>query len=100
MSQPITNEMFTILNMGTGAIILVMILLANLRQYRIRRRFSGVIGKVMFWYMLGLGSLLALTIYNWIVYSLQLELMFITLSGRVFDIMATACFLKGASVIR
>ena len=41
-------------NIGTGAIILVLILLANYYQIRTRRRFSGVIGKVLFWYSLGL----------------------------------------------
>ena len=35
-------------NAGTGAIILVLVLLANYYQFKVRRRFSGVIGKIMF----------------------------------------------------
>lgn len=87
-------------NIGTGAIILVLIILANFYQFRVRRRFSGVIGKIMFWYSLGLGSMLALSIFNWIAFPLHMDLLFITLAARVFDIAAVACFLKGAMVIR
>lgn len=87
-------------NMGTGAIILVLILLANYYQIRTRRRFSGVIGKVLFWYSLGLAAMLAATIFNWIVFSLQFDLQFVTNFDRIFDIAAIACFLKGALVIR
>lgn len=89
-----------LLNIGTGAIILVLILLANYYQFRIRRRFSGVIGKIMYWYSLGLAAMLALTIFNWITYSFQMDFVFITLADRLFDIVAIACFLKGALVIR
>jgi len=89
-----------LLNIGTGAIILVLIILANFYQFRVRRRFSGVIGKIMFWYSLGLGSMLVLTIFNWIAFSLRIDLLTITLADRVFDIAAIACFLKGAMVIR
>src|SRR3989304_3743526 len=89
-----------LINVGTGAIILVLIVLANLYQFRIRRRFSGVIGKIMFWYSLGLASMLALTIFNWIAYPLQMDLVFISLSGRFFDLGGVRVFLKGARVIR
>ena len=54
----------------------------------------------MFWYSLGLGSMLALSIFNWIAFPLHMDLLFITLADRVFDIAAVACFLKGAMVIR
>lgn len=91
---------YDIVNAGTGAIILILILLANYYQFRIRRRFSGVIGKIMFWYSLGLAAMLGVTIFNWIVFSLRMDLAFITLSDRLFDIVAIACFLKGAMVIR
>lgn len=87
-------------NAGSGAIILVLILLANYYQFRIRRRFSGVIGRIMFWYSLGLGLMLAVTIFNWIMYSLQADFVLISLADRLFDIAAIACFLKGAMVIR
>jgi len=89
-----------LLNIVTGAIIFVLIILANLYQFRVRRRFSGVIGKIMFWYSLGLGSMLVLTTFNWIAFSLRMDLFGITLADRVFDIAAIACFLKGAIVIR
>jgi len=97
MTVPLGFEVF---NAGTGAIILVLILFANYYQFRIRRRFSGVIGKIMFWYSFGLAVMLALTIFNWITYSLQMDMSFITLSDRLFFIVAIACFLKGAMVIR
>jgi hypothetical protein len=97
MYLPLLDEIF---NVGTGAIILVLILLANFYQFRIRRRFSGVIGKIMFWYSLGLAAMLAVTIYNWILFSIGMDIAFVALSDRVFDIVAVACFLKGAMVIR
>jgi hypothetical protein len=89
-----------ILNVATGAIILVLIVLANVYQSRVRRRFSGVIGKIMSWYSLGLGAMLLLTLFNWIAFPLHMDLLSITLVDRVFDIAAIACFLKGAMVIR
>jgi len=91
---------FDVLNAGTGAIILCLVILANYYQVRIRRRFSGVIGAIMFWYSLGLGALLALTIFDWIAFPLHMDVFFITLFDRVLDIIALACFLKGATVIR
>jgi hypothetical protein len=89
-----------ILNPATGAVILVLIVLANFYQFRIRRRFSGVIGKIMFWYSLGLALMLAATIFDWIMFSLQMDFVTVTLAARLFDIVAIACFLKGAIVIR
>jgi hypothetical protein len=89
-----------ILNPATGAVILVLIVLANFYQFRIRRRFSGVIGKIMFWYSLGLALMLAATIFDWIMFSLQMDFVTVTLAARLFDMVAIACFLKGAMVIR
>ena len=89
-----------LLNIGTGLIILVLVILANFYQFRVRRRFSGVIGKIMFWYSLGLGCILALTIFNWIAFPFNMDPVSITLADRVFVIAAVACFLKGAMVIR
>jgi hypothetical protein len=93
-------SMDTLYNMGTGAIILVLIVLANYYQTKTRRRFSGVIGKVMLWYSVGLAAMLAVTIFNWTAYTLQLQLQFIENADRLFDIAAISCFLKGALVIR
>jgi len=87
-------------NFGTGLIILILIILANFYQFKVRRRFSGVIGKVMFWYSMGLATLLVLTILEWITFSLNMDLTFITIFERLFLIAAIACFLKGALVIR
>ena len=91
---------FDILNASTGVVILVLILIANYYQFRIRRRFSGVIGKIMFWYSLGLATMLAVAILDWIMFSLQMDFITVTLIGRFFDILAIACFLKGTLVIR
>ncbi len=92
--------MADLFNIGTGVIILVLVILANFYQFRVRRRFSGVIGKIMFWYSLGLVSILVLTIFNWVAFTLNMDLVSITLADRVFDIAAVACFLKGAMVLR
>jgi hypothetical protein len=94
------HTFFDVFNIATGTVILILIVLANYYQLRIRRRFSGVIGKIMFWYSIGLEALLALTVFNWIMFSLRMDLSLITLSDRFFDIAAIACFLKGAMVIR
>jgi hypothetical protein len=91
---------FGLINLLTGIVILILIVLANYYQFRIRRRFSGVIGKVMFWYSLGLAALLALTIFNWVTFSAGVDLPSVTAVDRIFDIAAIACFLKGAMVIR
>ena len=89
-----------ILNASTGVVILVLILVANYYQFKIRRRFSGVIGKIMFWYSLGLATMLAVAILDWIMFSLRFDFITVTLAGRFFDIVAIACFLKGTLVIR
>lgn len=97
MSVPLP---FDVINVVTGVVILVLVLLANYYQFRIRRRFSGVIGKIMFWYSMGLAAMLVLTIFNWVTFSFRMDLPFITVCDRLFDIVAVACFLKGAMVIR
>jgi hypothetical protein len=87
-------------NAGSGLIILVLIVLANYYQYKTMRRFSGVIGKVMLWYSLGLATLLMATIFNFIVFTLNLDIWTVTYGDRVFSIVAILLFLKGARVIR
>lgn len=91
---------FDVFNTFTGTVILILVLLANYYQFRIRRRFSGVIGKVMFWYSVGLIVMLVLTVFNWIMFSLKMDLALVTVCERFFFIVALACFLKGAMVIR
>ena len=44
--------------------------------------------------------MLGVTIFNWIMFSYGMDIAIVSLEGRVFDIAAIACFLKGAMVIR
>ena len=97
MSEPVA---FGAINIMTGGIILILIVLANYYQFKIRRRFSGVIGKVMFWYSIGLAVMLALTVFNWVMFAIGFDLSFVTIYDRFFEILAIAFFLKGALVIR
>jgi len=97
MSVPLD---FGAINGMTGSVILILIVLANYHQFRIRRQFSGVIGKVMLWWSIGLAAMLALTIFNWITFSVGMDLSFITIFDRFFEIAGFACFLKGSMVIR
>jgi hypothetical protein len=83
-----------------GITIVVMIVLVNVYQLRIMRRFSGAIGKVMFWYSLGLGALFALTLFNVVADIFNWGLLAQVIGSRLFFIVAIAFFLKGALVIR
>lgn len=78
----------------------VFILLANYYQWKIRRRFSGVIGKIMFWYSLGLGAMLALTIWNWIVALLEIGMTELLWGDLIFFLIASFFFFMGSIVIR
>ena len=93
-------EDYVILNVGTGTIILILIVLANFYQRRIMKRFSGVIGKIMSWYSLGLFTFLLFTIFAWVVNIFDLDSRVAEIVGRLFFIVAIVCFLKGARVIR
>jgi hypothetical protein len=64
------------------------------------KRFSGVIGQVMSWYSLGLFTFLMATIFEWGVNIFSLDSRVSEIVGRLFFIVAIACFLKGARVIR
>jgi hypothetical protein len=88
------------LNISTGFIVLVMIILANVYQRRVMKRFSGVIGKVMSWYSLGLFTFLILTIWGWVSNVFDMSLWVGELVGRLLFIVAIAFFVKGARVIR
>jgi hypothetical protein len=88
------------LNISTGFIVLVMIILANVYQRRVMKRFSGVIGKVMSWYSLGLFTFLILTIWGWVSNVVDMNLWIGELVGRLLFIVAIAFFVKGARVIR
>jgi len=88
------------LNIGSGFVILVMILLANIYQRRIMKRFSGLIGKVMSWYSLGLFTFLILTIWGWVTNVVAMDFWLGELVGRLLFIVGVAFFVKGARVIR
>jgi hypothetical protein len=94
------NILEVIIGNITGIFIIVMVVLANIYQLRIRRRFSGTIGKVMFWYSLGLAAMLALTVFNAIVDIMDWGLLTQVVGSRVFFLIAVAFFLKGSLVIR
>jgi hypothetical protein len=88
------------LNAISGVVIVIMIVLANVYQFRIQRRFSGVIGRIMFWYSLGLAAMLVLTIFNVVANIFNWSLLTQVVGSRVFFLIAVAFFLKGALVIR
>jgi uncharacterized membrane protein YhaH (DUF805 family) len=84
----------------SGILIVVVIILANIYQLRIKRRFSGVIGRVMFWYSLGLAALLLLTLFNVAADLFGWSLLDQVVGSRLFFLVAVVFFLKGAIVIR
>jgi hypothetical protein len=88
------------LNVTSGVVITIMIVLANVYQLRIKRRFSGAIGKIMFWYSLGLAAMLALTIFNVVANILNWGLLTQVVGSRVIFLIAVAFFLRGSLVIR
>ena len=83
-----------------GIAITVFIVLANYCQWKIRRRFSGVIGRIMFWYSLGLAAMLVLTIWHWLVVIFDMNIADLLWGDIVFFLMAVIFFFKGSSVIR
>ncbi len=83
-----------------GIAITVFIVLANFYQWKIRRRFSGVIGHIMYWYSLGLAALLVLTIWHWLVVIFDMTLPDLLWGDIVFFLVAVIFFFKGATVIR
>jgi hypothetical protein len=88
------------LNAFSGAIIVIMIVLVNVYQLRIKSRFSGAIGKIMFWYSLGLAAMLVLTLFNVAANIFDWSLLTQVVGSRVLFLIAVAFFLKGSLVIR
>jgi len=93
-------DLISSLNYVSGIIIVVLIVLANIYQVRIKRRFSGAIGKIMFWYSLGLAAMLMLTLFNVVANIFNWSLLTQVVGSRLFFLIAVAFFLKGALVIR
>lgn len=89
-----------LLTIVPGIAITIFIVLANYYQWKIRTHFSGVIGRVMFWYSLGLAALLALTIWHWIVAIFEMRMVELLWGDVVFFLIAVFFFFKGSSVIR
>ncbi len=87
-------------NAAAAIVILIMIILANLYQFRVMRRFSGVIGRIMFWYSLGLAAMLALTLFNWAASIFNWGIMAELVGSRLFFLVAVAFFLRGSTIIR
>jgi len=92
--------MLRLVNDLSGILIVVLIVLANVFQLRIKRRFSGAIGRVMFWYSLGLGALLLLTLFNVVADIMDWSLLAQVVGSRLFFLVAIVFFLRGALVIR
>ena len=95
MASP--EQLLTIL---PGIAITVFIILANYYQWKIRGRFSGVIGRIMFWYSLGLAAMLVLTIWHWLVVIFDMNIGDLLWGDIVFFLMAVIFFFKGSTVIR
>ncbi len=92
--------MLQFLDVASGIAITVLIVLANFFQFRIMRRFSGVIGRVMFWYSLGLAAMLAQTIFNILVDILGWRLPLVLLGNQLLFMVAIALFFRGSIIIR
>ena len=80
--------------------ISLFIIGANYYQWRIRRRFSGVIGRIMFWYSLGLAAMLALTVWNWVAGIFDLGTTQLLWGDSLTFLLAAFFFFKGSIVIR
>ena len=93
-------DLVSSLNYISGIAIVILIVLANIYQIRIKRRFSGAIGKVMFWYSLGLIAMLILTLFNVVANVFSWSIFTQVVGSRLFFLIAVAFFLKGALVIR
>ncbi len=89
-----------ILALLPGVAITLFLALANFYQWKIRRRFSGVIGSVMFWYSLGLAAMLALTIWHWAVVIFDMSTPDLLWGDLVAFLLAAFFFFKGSTVIR
>ncbi len=96
----LTSEVFQLLSIISGPAILILIVLTNVFQFKIMRRFSGVIGKVMFWYSLGLAAMLVLTIFNVLADAFHLSLRAVLLGNQLLFLVVVAFFFKGSAVIR
>lgn len=93
-------DIATIVTSILGISIWITIVLANYFQLRTLRKFSGLIGRVMFWYSIGLVMLLALTAYEYYV-GLTTETLPPSYIGTMaLFLIACLFFLRGASIIK
>ncbi len=89
-----------LLFVSSSLALLIMVVIANYYQIKIMRRFSGVIGKIMFWYSLGLASMLVLTIFEWVILLSGLDPGVRDAGEQIFFTVAVAFFLRGSIIIR
>lgn len=89
-----------LLTLFPGFAASVFIIGANYYQWKIRRRFSGVIGKIMFWYSLGLAAMLALTVWNWAAGIFDIGTTQLLGGDSLTFFLATIFFFKGSTVVR
>lgn len=89
-----------LLGLLPGIAIFVFLVLANYYQWKIRHRFSGVIGGIMFWYSLGLAALLALSIWHWAVVIFDMSQPDLLWGDLLAFLIAAVFFFKGSTVIR
>jgi hypothetical protein len=89
-----------LLSIVPGFAITVFIVLANYYQFKIRQRFSGLIGKVMFWHSLGLGALLLLTVWHWVVAIFDMTMSNLLWGDELLFLVACFFFFMSSIVIR
>jgi len=89
-----------LLTLVPGIAVLVFIIGANYYQWKIRQRYSGLIGRIMFWYSLGLAAMLALTIWNWVAGIFDIGTTQLLWGDSLTFLLATFFFFKGSIVIR
>lgn len=89
-----------LLTLVPGIATSVFIIGANYYQWKIRRRFSGVISRIMFWYSLGLAAMLALTVWNWVAGILDIGTTQLLSGDSLTFFFAAVFFFKGSTVIR
>jgi hypothetical protein len=89
-----------LLTLIPGIAVSVFLIVANYCQWKIRRRFSGVIGKIMFWYSLGLAAMLALTVWNWVAGIFDISTTQLLWGDSLTFLLAAFFFFKGSLVIR
>ena len=93
-------ELLGVISNILAGVIWAFIILANYRQIKIRKRFSGLIGKMMFWHTWGLIFLLIIAIYSGITANYFGLSELTNLGTMIFFLIAVIFFWKGSRVIK